>query len=113
MRQQAFLLVAAVSLFYSTTAQQTHFFPKLSLVRTYDVSNFNKSIPTSYVSQGKEKNKPAVHHYQIAPQLQIKTLHQQLGSDLRYLKMEQRNQTMQGIFQGLMQGAVYKGKPGM
>ena len=114
MRRQALLLVAAVSLYFSTTAQQAHFFPKLSLVKTYDVANLNKTFGYS-TAISKEKLKPSstLIYAPLSPQLKFKDLHQQLGSDIRYLKIEKRNKDVQDIFQGLMQGATNKGKPGL
>jgi len=114
MGRQALLLVAAVSLYFSTTAQQTHFFPKLSLVKTYDVANLNKTFGyTSAISKEKLEPSSTLIYAPLSPQLKLKDLHQQLGSDLRYLRIEKRNKEFQGAFQGLMQGATNKGKPGL
>ena len=114
MGRQALLLVAAVSLYFSTTAQQTHFFPKLSLVKTYDVANLNKSFGyTSAISKEKLKPSSTLIYAPLSPQLKLKDLHQQLGSDLRYLRIEKRNKEFQDMFQGLMQGGTNKGRPGL
>ena len=89
MRRQSLLLVAAVSLYFTTTAQQSHFLPKLSLERTYDVVNLNKTFKdTSPIS--KEKLRSSTKFiYAPLPKLKLtRVLYQQMGSDLSYLRME-------------------------
>jgi hypothetical protein len=112
MRQHAFLLLAAVSVTCSATAQQTHFIPKLSIVKTCDLENINKPFAHySSTSPKKYMLKQVSPSYQLKPGLNFPTLQHQLGADMQYLKIEKRNQGWQDIFQGLMQGLSTKGKP--
>jgi hypothetical protein len=114
MRQQALILLAAVSLSLSAAAQQTHYFPTLSLAKSYDVANLNKTVAyNSTVPRESGKPKPNLLYTPLSPKLKFNSLHQQLGADIRYLRIEQRDKGWQDAFQGLMQGFTNKSKPGL
>jgi len=109
MRQRALILIAAVSILQSATAQERHVFPNLSLVRTYNPAAINKTAAFSK-TPGTDHVNLSFHHiqYPLQPRAQFPDLQKRLDSDIRFLRIEKRNQVFQGLFQAGMQGALYK-----
>ena len=109
MRQRALILIAAVSILQSATAQERHVFPNLSLVKTYNLAEINKTAAFSKATNSEHGN-VTFHHikYPLQPRAQFPDLQKQLDSDIRFLRIEKRNQVFQGLFQAGMQGALYK-----
>jgi hypothetical protein len=105
MRQQAFLFFAAVSISLAASAQQIRYFPTLKLVR-YDFTNLNK--PYAAAGKHSETVKPLPAFHPIPPRLDFTGLQKQLNQDVQFLKMEKKNEQLQGLFQGMTQGAVNK-----
>jgi hypothetical protein len=112
MRQRALIFIAAVSILQSATAQERHVFPNLNLVRSYNPAEINKSSAFSKASNTEHVNF-SFHHiqYPSQPRPQFPDLQKQLDTDIRFLRIEKRNQVFQGLFQSGMQEAINK-KPG-
>ena len=111
MKQQALILIAAVSILQSATAQERHVFPNLNLVRTYNPAAINKAAAFSKATTTEHANLNFHHvQYLLQSRTQFPDLQKQLDNDIRFLRIEKRNQVFQGLFQSGMQGALYKNK---
>ena len=112
MRQRALIFIAAVSILQSATAQERHVFPNLTLVRSYNPAQINKYSSFPKADNTKQVNL-SFHHiqYPLQPHPQFPDLQKQLDSDIRFLRIEKRNQVYEGLFQTGMQQAISK-KPG-
>ena len=105
MRQRALILIAAVTLCTSATAQHVYFPRTLILVKSYDISNINKQRVIHHTANSNTEDRSIEMRptYPLSPQLDFSDLKNHLGNDIRHLKLEQRNQQWQGLFQGMMQ----------
>jgi len=112
MRQRALILIAAVTLCTSVTAQHAYFPTTLSLVKSYDITNINKPTIHYTAHSIQQGNEQQIHAGSTLPPRLNFDLKHQLGNDIQHLKLEQKNQQWQGIFQGLMQGVRSNNQPG-
>lgn len=113
MRQQALILIAAVALCTSAMAQHAYFPSTLSIVKSYDIANINKAAMHTAAHSNQQVSGMQIHpSLAVPPRLNLPDLKSQLGNDIKHLKLEQRNQQWQGMFQGFMQGVRSNNQPG-
>ena len=113
MKRQALILIAAVSLLQTASAQERNFFPKLTFVRSYDVKNINKALNHSdHVQTERFRFDQLPLQHQLPPRPDFMNLQTQLLIEVRYMKMQNRREDLQGIFQGVMHGVMYKNRAG-